>query len=178
MSYPPEYIQFLVEFHCTRDYFECHEILEEYWKNQPAKDRNPVWVAFIQLAVSQYHFRRDNRNGAIKSLRSAEKRFIQEKKQVTELGISHHLLLEMLNGLKESILNKGEYHSVNLPIQNSRLLLLCQEACRKKALQWGSPSDLSQDILVHKHRIRDRSVVIEERNRQLEKRRNQGDVKR
>ena len=33
--YPTEYIQFLIHFHGDYDYFECHEILEEYWKTKP-----------------------------------------------------------------------------------------------------------------------------------------------
>ncbi|PAD68333.1 hypothetical protein CHH83_14265, partial [Bacillus sp. 7586-K] len=33
--YDQEYIDFLVHFHCDRDYFECHEILEEHWKKDP-----------------------------------------------------------------------------------------------------------------------------------------------
>ncbi|MEH7501602.1 DUF309 domain-containing protein, partial [Neobacillus drentensis] len=28
--YPTEYIQFLAHFHGDRDYFECHELLEDY----------------------------------------------------------------------------------------------------------------------------------------------------
>lgn len=32
--YPAEYLEYLVYFHADRDYFECHEILEEYWKEQ------------------------------------------------------------------------------------------------------------------------------------------------
>lgn len=33
--YPTEYIQFLIHFHGDYDYFECHEILEGYWKTKP-----------------------------------------------------------------------------------------------------------------------------------------------
>ena len=29
MEFPLKYIDFLVHFHGDRDYFECHEILEE-----------------------------------------------------------------------------------------------------------------------------------------------------
>ncbi|MCD2486520.1 DUF309 domain-containing protein, partial [Staphylococcus aureus] len=50
--YPKAYIDYLVEFHATRDYFECHEILEEYWKEDPPKKRKRYWVGFIELAVA------------------------------------------------------------------------------------------------------------------------------
>ncbi len=61
--YPKAYIDYLVEFHATRDYFECHEILEEYWKEDPPKKRKRYWVGFIQLAVALYHHRRQNTAG-------------------------------------------------------------------------------------------------------------------
>ena len=32
MVYPEAYIEYLMYFHGNRDYFECHEVLEEYWK--------------------------------------------------------------------------------------------------------------------------------------------------
>ncbi len=49
--YPEAYVAFLHEFHTTRDYFECHEILEEYWKEDPPEQRKEYWVGLIQLAV-------------------------------------------------------------------------------------------------------------------------------
>ena len=30
--YSQAYIDYLVHFHGDRDYFECHELLEEHWK--------------------------------------------------------------------------------------------------------------------------------------------------
>ena len=31
MSYEPLYVAYLVYFNRDRDYFECHEVLEELW---------------------------------------------------------------------------------------------------------------------------------------------------
>ena len=42
--YPTEYIQFLIHFHGDYDYFECHEILEEYWKTKPRGNRDHYLV--------------------------------------------------------------------------------------------------------------------------------------
>ncbi len=36
MMYPNAYLDYLVYFHGHRDYFECHEVLEEYWKKDQA----------------------------------------------------------------------------------------------------------------------------------------------
>jgi len=40
--YPEPYLEYLIQFHAERDYFECHEILEEYWKSAPANEREPM----------------------------------------------------------------------------------------------------------------------------------------
>ena len=62
------YIEFLYHFNVTQDYFECHEVMEAYWLNE---GRNKKLQAFLQVAVALYHFRNDNRSGAIKLLEGA-----------------------------------------------------------------------------------------------------------
>lgn len=57
------YIEFLYHFNVTQDYFECHEVMEAYWLNEA---RNKKLQSFLQVAVALYHFRNDNRSGAIK----------------------------------------------------------------------------------------------------------------
>ena len=69
--YPKEYIQFLTHFNGDRDYFECHEILEEYWKKSNDLKKDSIWVGFILLAVSRYHHRRGNFKGAKRTLEKA-----------------------------------------------------------------------------------------------------------
>lgn len=66
--YPQLYIEFLHCFNTERDYYECHEVLEELWL---AEGRNPFYQGLLQVAVGLYHFRNDNVNGAVKLLRSA-----------------------------------------------------------------------------------------------------------
>lgn len=52
--YSESYIDYLIHFQATRDYFECHEIMEEYWLEN---DRDKKWLTLIQLAVAVYHER-------------------------------------------------------------------------------------------------------------------------
>ncbi|TCZ74282.1 DUF309 domain-containing protein [Paenibacillus albiflavus] len=66
--YDPLYLQFLYDFNCTRDYFECHESLEELWLEE-AKD--PFYQGLLQVAVALYHHRNENVSGALKLMRSA-----------------------------------------------------------------------------------------------------------
>ncbi|MHA6529820.1 DUF309 domain-containing protein [Paenibacillus sp. BAC0078] len=60
MAYEPLYLAYLVYFNRDRDYFECHEVLEELWL---AKDRDPLYKALLQVAVGLYHFRNNNVRG-------------------------------------------------------------------------------------------------------------------
>ncbi|WP_409297986.1 DUF309 domain-containing protein [Peribacillus sp. SCS-26] len=174
MEYPEAFLDYLIEFHCTRDYFECHEILEEYWKEDPAGERSPVWQGFIQLAVGMYHFRRDNRNGAARSLRQASRILGSRKNEVLGLGIDFDRLKKVLHETEQHLLDGKEYKSMEIPLINN-VLSRCREKAASAGLMWNIPSDRKNMDLIHRHKTRDRSAVIAERQRQLElRRRNSG----
>lgn len=71
MSYEPLYVAYLVYFNRDRDYFECHEVLEELWLEQ---DYDPLYKGLLQVAVGLFHARRGNRLGGLKMLSSALER--------------------------------------------------------------------------------------------------------
>lgn len=62
-DYDPLYVQFIHYFNIERDYFECHEVMEELWLEE---GRDPVYQGLLQVAVGLYHDANGNRNGAIK----------------------------------------------------------------------------------------------------------------
>ena len=64
----PLFTQFVTYFNEHEDYFECHEVLEEYWKEIAPKDKTHPLTALILLATGMYHWRRDNLSGAERSL--------------------------------------------------------------------------------------------------------------
>jgi hypothetical protein len=68
MPYDRLYVEFLYFFNVTRDYFECHEVMEELWMEQ---GRSPFCQGLLQVAVSLYHFRGGNRSGAVKLMTAA-----------------------------------------------------------------------------------------------------------
>ena len=51
-------------------YFEAHEVLEEFWRDQPEPDRH-LTQAIIQIAVGAYHLQRHNYTGAGKLFQRA-----------------------------------------------------------------------------------------------------------
>lgn len=67
-KYPELYIAHLYCFNIGRDYYECHEVLEELWLET---GRHPLYQGLLQVAVGLHHFRNGNVNGARKLFRKA-----------------------------------------------------------------------------------------------------------
>lgn len=171
--YPKAYIDFLVVFHGERDYFECHELMEEFWKQERGTKLSGAWLGLIQLSVFLYHQRRGNIAGARKMLDSAITHL--QSCDLRELGIDGELFIELLND-RRAVLKIGNsdagktalYMDLNIPLTDSLLIGLCMEECRRRGLQWGAPSPMDKDILVHKHLLRDRSEVVKKRKAALD----------
>ncbi len=161
--YPEEYIEFLVHFHGDRDYFECHEVLEEYWKKVDIHNKKSIWVGFILLAVANYHHRRKNYSGANKTLTKAIIIFEENHEQLALLAIDGHKLGKLLHNHLQEIIATKHYSSYNLPIFDQTLLLNCKQISAQKNLPWGKSSNLKNKELIHRHCRRDRSEVIQER---------------
>ncbi|WP_337101444.1 DUF309 domain-containing protein [Paenibacillus sp. YIM B09110] len=166
---PDSYVSYLVEFHATRDYFECHELLEEYWKEHPNDGMSAIWVGLIQLAVGLYHERRGNRKGALMMLEQSRLRLAGS--DLLPLGLSREPLIGLidgrLNGLAEQS-NAHPYVDMDLPIASEALARLCEEECARRGVRWGEPSPLSNEALIHRHKLRDRSEVIQAREISLQ----------
>ncbi|WP_404442633.1 DUF309 domain-containing protein [Sutcliffiella horikoshii] len=172
--YPKAYLDYLYHFHCDRDYFECHEVLEEYWKEKDAGEREIHWVGLIQISVGLYHHRRGNFKGALRMLQNAFRIIGKESSEIEALGLDSGRLLKMLEERIVYVTNQEPYESMNLPIADPDLLLSCDTMAKETNLVWGTASDLRDGSLVNRHTLRDRSDVIEERKRQLELRRERG----
>ncbi|KON87173.1 hypothetical protein AF332_10345 [Sporosarcina globispora] len=161
--YPDEYIEFLVHFHGDRDYFECHEILEEYWKNTDRNNKSSTWVGLILMAVAFYHHRRENFNGAERTLRKGIGILERRPADLLALGLDRDQLIKDLKNRLQLIQKGGKYRSVNLPLSDPHLKEKCMELCSAKGFAWCSNSILLDNDIVHRHKSRDRSLVIKER---------------
>ncbi|KEZ53113.1 DUF309 domain-containing protein [Metabacillus indicus] len=165
--YPKAYLDYLVHFHGDRDYFECHEVLEEHWKEDPPGKRKAYWVGLIQLSVGLYHYRRENWNGAERMIENAISICSQEKDALASLGLHPESLLELMRKTALAIEQKRPYESISLPVADEELLKQAKSHCIENGMTWGNPSNLADASLVHRHSARDRSDVIAERNRSL-----------
>jgi len=56
-----------IELFNHKEFFDCHEILEELWNEQQEPEKQ-LTQGIIQIAVAYYHAGRDNSKGAIKLL--------------------------------------------------------------------------------------------------------------
>jgi len=169
LAYPQAYIDYLVHFHATRDYFECHEQLEDYWKTLPKDDPAGVlWVGLIQLAVAQYHYRRCNFAGARKMLAAAASRLKPER--LGELGLNGSALAALVEEQRTALHAEPAprpFADLALPIVDSSLLGTCLARSAQLGAKWGSASRLEDEALVHRHSRRDRSEVVQARIRSL-----------
>ncbi|QGQ97421.1 DUF309 domain-containing protein [Paenibacillus psychroresistens] len=62
-GYDRLYVDFIYYFNIERDYFECHEVMEELWLEE---GRKPLYQGLLQIAVGLYHHWNGNVGGSIK----------------------------------------------------------------------------------------------------------------
>jgi predicted metal-dependent hydrolase len=171
--YPKAYLDYLYHFHCDRDYFECHEVLEEYWKEKNAAEREIHWVGLIQIAVGLYHQRRGNYKGALRMLQNAHSIIGKESAEINALGLDSRKLVILLGERIDCVRREEPYSSLNLPIADPELQISCESMAKKWRKASGAASELLDGSLVNRHTLRDRTEVIAERRRQLNLRKRQ-----
>lgn len=117
------------------DYFECHEVAEEYWKMLAPGDKEHALVGYIQLAAGLYHERRGNTRGAQKLLTSAE-RILMNADDVFFTYVNREQLVA----------------TRNLPMSDELQSLVTTRVAELPKLD--------AHFIMHKHTLRDRSEVI------------------
>ncbi|MBP3039005.1 DUF309 domain-containing protein [Bacillaceae bacterium Marseille-Q3522] len=168
--YPKEYITFLVHFHGDRDYFECHEILVEYWKNIDKGNKKSVWVGLILLAVSCYHYRRNNYNGAERTLQKAISLLKNCEEELGKLAVDVRKLRSIMKKQLTQIQDRKHYSNIHLPLTNPALIALCIKQCKEKNFKWCQNTDIFPAEIVHRHKKRDRTKVLASRKEALRER--------
>lgn len=168
MIYPHPYIDYLVQFHAARDYFECHEILEEYWKGDAEEEYATYWIALIQLAVGQYHERRSNTVGALKMYDSSLEKLSQYKEYAVGVDLSD-LILQITTRIEQCSRADDLFRDINFVFVDDQLAKACYKEAEARQLQWGKVSNLQDSALIDRHTVRDRSEVIFEREQALKR---------
>ena len=157
----PLFVQFVIYFNEHKDYFECHEVLEEYWKEIAPKDKTHPLTAWILLSTGMYHWRRSNFNGAKRSLIKSSERFHINGLNAFNEGINYSELMNNLQISIESLEDKKGFQPFNIQVDSPDLLSAIHNQPALNAL--------TGDQLIHKHMLRDRTEIL---NAREEKRRN------
>lgn len=112
-EYRKLYLAYLYFFNEERDYYECHEVLEELWMEEA---RSPLYQGLLQVAVALYHCRNDNWNGARKLFAQAIDKL--ERYPAVALGIHlEQLVKDCKEYLKKlSSIPDGEFQFYDLTI--------------------------------------------------------------
>lgn len=158
----PLYIEYCTYFNGNRDYFECHEVLEDYWKEIAPGKRNHPLVGYIQVATGMYHWRRGNYNGAERMLTKALTIFYRcEDSPFVEKIQLAHFMADISKSL-QLIQQKYVFQPFELEITDEELKSIVSEKIRDLLA-------VDYDFIVHKHMLRDRSDVISSRAKSLAK---------
>ncbi len=149
----PLFIQYIIHFNFHEDYFECHEVGEEYWKSVAPKDKMHPLAGWIQMSVGMYHWRRSNFPGALRS-------FIRAKDKLANAGIwtdgfDSIAIIKQLAESIEGVTARQEFSPYKLPITSEELVQAVNRYMDE------NPSEILEPyFLMHKHRLRDRTSII------------------
>ncbi|MDF2723378.1 MAG: hypothetical protein K0Q59_3053 [Paenibacillus sp.] len=122
------YVEYLYYFNVERDYFQCHEVMEELWLEE---GRNPLHQGLLQVAVALYHHRNGNVGGAIKLFSQAIEKL--EFYPKLTLGIDLGKLVQDAQTYVDKLVNMDEeaepvaFYDLDIVIVHSELAKMVQE---------------------------------------------------
>lgn len=152
----PLFVDYCSYFNGNQDYFECHEVLEEYWKMIAPRNKKHPLVGYIQLATGMYHYRRQNLIGALRILNKAYSNFKANKNSIFFEYIDYDSLTDHCLKSIAKIKQDCPFDSFQLPIINEVLKSLVDKKMVTR------PND-SYYFLLNKHMLRDRSDILNAR---------------
>lgn len=157
--YHPLFLQFIVYFNNNQDYFECHEVLEEYWKEQHNFSKDHPLTGYILMSTGLYHWRRGNTAGAARTIQKAIRRFQQMPVQFVDYleEVAIDGIIDDLEDCLQYIEAGDEFRSFQLPI-SPQLQAEAEKATPQLALLPKNSASV-----IHKHIQRDRSDILLQR---------------
>lgn len=121
MPYDQLYIQFLYYFNIDKDFFECHEVMEELWLEE---GRSPLYQGLLQVAVGLHHYSYGNASGSIKLFTAGIEK-LQPYRDKHQLGIDLARVIEDAELYVEKLLNIDqqpfEFYTFTISIIDAQL---------------------------------------------------------
>lgn len=165
----PLFIDYCTYFNGNHDYFECHEVLEEYWKDiAPGEKEHPL-VGYIQVATGLYHWRRGNMRGARRMLSNGVRILHAATGTVFAEKIDFTKFLDCVKNALVAVNEDQDFAAFAIVITD-------EELAQAVTISFSALPEEDPHFIQHKHTLRDRSEVIEERSQQLRKRDTDGDL--
>jgi predicted metal-dependent hydrolase len=141
------WILYLYEFHVTRDYYICHDYLEEWWF-EIDKPKHHLLGGFIQLAVGMYHYRRGSNNAARGLFEKALSKFIDNADKLIEYQVELSIIDDVRKLIDSDIDNA--FVDYNIPISKS-LVQTVKAIAKSNNREMYQRSNLEDDQLINKH---------------------------
>ena len=158
--YHPLFIDYITYFNGNHDYFECHEVLEEYWKDVAPGDKCHPLVGYVQIATGMYHWRRGNVNGAARIF----KKGMTLLATPTDARFTEYIDMKQLHDDCTRALQRMQdgktFCAFTMHVTNDALNATV--TARMKELQPVDPQ-----FLLHKHQLRDRSDLLQARAQKI-----------
>ena len=151
-----------------QDYFECHEIMEDAWKNKSFYSKQDKEVFLILVATAEYHYRRGNKTGAYRSLQKALNIYQKTPFNLNDLGLKQNFL-ELINN-RLTLIHVEPFTPMNYPITDEVFEALFHESNfddKESFKSYLASHKVIDENLIHRHKLRDRTEVINERLRAL-----------
>lgn len=159
-------LKYYNEFIINQDYFECHEIMEDAWKSKENFTKNDVEIFFIQISTAEYHYRRNNLYGAKKIYNRAVDRLNSMPLDYNKFGLKSEIKSLIENRLHN--IYYVNFKPLQLPLTDSMYRSLhsfaMPDAPLDRFYRHIEKLHKTNIMLVEKHRLRDRSEIINVRN--------------
>lgn len=157
----PLFVKFIIYFNDNQDFFECHEVLEDYWNSFPVRTKEHPLIGYILLATGMYHWRRGNTTGALRTLKKAQRRMATMQKTTPAFteGIDFNHLVRKTDETLQFIKNHKPFRPFLIKIQSTEIQQHIEQII--PTLELLPPES---DAIIHKHLLRDRTEVIKLRD--------------
>ena len=164
---------FYNELIIKQDYFECHEIAEEYWKSKGEFSKHDVEVFLVQVSTGEYHYRRGNFKGALKCYKKARRLLELHDYSPEDIGMTSELP-EFLAARGLAIMKEEPFTPPHFPLnknmRNNLRAMLDSEMDEAQFEEYLISHHITDEDIIHKHLTRDRSAVIAARDKAREER--------
>lgn len=147
-----------------QDYFECHEIMEDAWKMKDNFTKFDKEVFLVLVATAEYHYRRGNTVGAKRSYIRALNLYQAHSFNLNSIGLKESFIDLIIQRIDD--IDVTPFKPLLYPITDTVFNALFEASDFDSSAKFDKylKSIHVTDIkTVDRHRLRDRSDVIEDR---------------